>query len=110
MASRRFNRIVKDRPELDGRADVKEAADDVELYKAIAAFQSSEAGKVIVPALAQDVATEIEALLNGYKTMPETELRATCARIDALIGLVHTFNRAETNAQDADAVLTELLK
>jgi hypothetical protein len=101
--------IAKNNPEAAERADVKETAEDIELYSALAAFASSEAGAVVFASISKEIAATVTEIAGGYKTLSEIELRALGAKLDARINFLQSLSRARTNLEDAEAYLQELI-
>lgn len=108
MATKRLSKLRKDNPALAERSDVQAIAEDIDSYAAIAAVSNTEGGAILLKALYRDIAGAVEGLVGGYKTVPDVELRALCAVLEARIQLARTINRAETNKTLAEDVLKEL--
>lgn len=107
--SRRINRIVKDKPDLAGRDDIKALADDIDAYAALAAFASSEAGKIVFASMSKDIASTVSEIATGYKSLSEIDLRALGAKLDVRITFLQSLKRARTNLDDAEAYLKDLI-
>jgi len=100
--------LHKKNPALAERSDVQAVAEDTDTYAALAAVTNSEGGEVLLKALNRDIASAVNNLVSGYKTLPEIELRALCATLEASIQLARTLNRAPQNLKMAEDALKEL--
>jgi hypothetical protein len=107
--AKRLATIAKDNPKAAERSDVKETAADIELYSALAAFASSEAGSIVFASTAKEIAAVVSEIASGFRTLPESELRALGAKLDARITFLQSLSRASTNLDDAEAYLKELI-
>lgn len=83
-------------------------AEDIDKYAALAGFASSEAGQIMLATLTDEAASTIVSLVAGYKTLPDLELRALCAQLDARLQFLRTLKRSRTNLEDAEEVLSSL--
>ena len=85
------------------------AAHDADLYMALYAVSTSEGGQILLKSLAADSMAAIEKLAAQYATLPEAELRATCAKLSSVLSLFRAMRNAPHNLQTAQAELEELL-
>jgi hypothetical protein len=108
MAPKRLAKLRKDNPALAERTDVQLVGEDIDTYAALNGVSQSEGGAVLLKALNRDIASAIQAIVGGYKTLPEIELRALGATLEARIQLAQTLNRAPQNLQLAEEALKEL--
>jgi hypothetical protein len=107
--AKRLAKLAKDNPNLANREEVKEVAGDIDTYAALAAFASSEAGSILTASYGKEIAATVQLIANGYKTLPEAELRALGAQLEARLNFLHSLSRARTNLDDAEAILKELI-
>src|SRR5882672_1106591 len=76
--------IIKQKdPKQAEREDVRDITEDIDRYATLTGFASSEAGGLLLGALTQDAAESVTAIMLGYKTLPEIELRGLAARLEA---------------------------
>lgn len=108
--AKRLARIKKDRPELAERTDIQDVAADIDIYATLAGFASSDTGSLLLEAQRKEIASTVRAIVAGYKTLPEIELRALAAKLEARLNLVQSLTRAKTNLDDAEQMLKELLQ
>lgn len=107
--SKRLSKIAKDNPALAEREDIKGVAEDIDQYAALAAFASSEAGAVLFASTNKGIASTVNQIVSGYKTLPEVELRALAAQLEARISFLQSLSRARTNLDDAEEYLKDLI-
>lgn len=87
----------------------KELLEDLGKYKALDSLRDSDGGKLVIETLRKSIASEVSALVFGYKEMPEMELRARLAKVSAYVPLVQTLLRAKTNKEDLEKELEQSL-
>jgi hypothetical protein len=104
----RLSKIRKDSPDLADREEVKGVAADIDIYAALSGLASSEAGQILIAAITSDIAATVNAIVAGYKTLPEIELRALGAKLEARLSIVQSLSRSRTNLDFAEAYLAEL--
>lgn len=97
-------------PDLRERDDVKLVANDADTYAALAAVASSEGGQILLKNLARDTQAAIEKLASQFVTLPEAELRATCAKLAASLTLFKSMINAKDNLSGAQDALEELIR
>jgi hypothetical protein len=107
--SKRLSKIAKDNPELAEREEIKGVAEDIDTYAALASFASSEAGAVLFASYSKEIASTVSLIVSGYRTLPEIELRALAAKLEARISFLQSLSRARTNLDDAEAYLKDLI-
>lgn len=90
--------------------DAKLVAADADRYAAIYAVSTSEGGKILIESLKQDVIAAVDKLCNGYTTMSEIELRATCATLSVNRSLIQSLTRSKDNLDGASDALDELME
>lgn len=105
----RIAKIKKDNPELAARTDVQDVAADIDLYAALAGVASSEGGKALVGALSREIASTVQEIAGGYKTLPEMELRSLGAKLAVRLIMVQSLKRARTNLDLAEDWLEGLI-
>jgi len=88
--------------------DIKAVQSDVDRYGALSALSTSEGGQVLVKTLAQDAMSAIANLAGQYKTLPDTEMRALCARLSVTLSLYRALTNAQTNLDGAKDELQKL--
>jgi hypothetical protein len=106
--SKRLARVKKDNPDIAEREDVRVIAADADMYAALDAFGTSEAGSIIRKSLLRDVSSTIDAIAQGWRTLPHAELMALAARLEERLALTQTFARARTNLELAEDALKEI--
>ena len=84
-------------------------AEDADRYSALYALSTSEGGVLLIAGLKQEIVSCVDKLANGYKTIPEIELRALCASLDTKRSLVQSLTRSKDNLDGALAALDELI-
>lgn len=107
--SKRLSKIAKDNPDVAKREEVKDVAADVDTYATLASFASSEAGSLLVTQYSKEIAATVQQIVSGYKTLPEMELRALAAQLEARLNFLQSLSRAPINLEDAEEVLKELI-
>lgn len=100
--------LQKSNPEAANREDVKQVTGDIDTYAALAGFASSEAGGILIGALTSELANAVGEIARGFRTLPESELRALGAKIDARLTFLQSLNRARSNLEFAEEALKEL--
>ncbi len=88
----------------------KEIQQDIEKYASINALAGLEGGKILVKSLKSDVLSSINFLTGNYKTVPEIELRASIAKLEANLSLYRVITRAEKNKLMAIEELENILE
>lgn len=105
---KRLSQLKKANPEVAARADAQGVAEDIDTYAALAGVATSEGGQTLLKALNRDIAGAVNALIGGYRTLPDMELRSLCATLEARIQLARTLHRAPQNLDLAEDALKEL--
>lgn len=91
------------------REELGEEGDVVDNLKSIAKTLRTNGGKILIAAILADAKEALEAVLEGYKTMDEIELRSSIAEIGATLRFYKTIKEAESDAQDAEEMLDSRL-
>jgi len=90
--------------------EIKDKKEDVKYYKAIEVVAKSEGGEYLINDLKQKIADNVNTLEYSFLTLPEAQLRAICANISALLGLLRVLNKSEKNVKIKVEELSELLE
>lgn len=99
-------KIKQDRPDLAGREDVTQLAEDLDAISEIAVLASTPGGKSLLKALDADIISAVEKVSGSYETASHAELQGFCATLRARL----YTKRVLLNSEDKKDELTLLLK
>lgn len=103
--SKRLKQFLKLDIDPELKEEMGEELDHVKTLKSISKVLNSNGGKALVGAILADGKESLTTILEGYKTMPEIELRATIADLAAILRFYSTIRDAENDANDAESML-----
>ena len=83
------------------KTNKQEVKADISRYSKLEAVVNTEGGKDLKKALVKDIEAAIDELASKYKSAPDIELRATCAKLSERINLWRTLLRAPKNKKFA---------
>lgn len=96
-------------PQKPDTPEIKEAKDDLDRAKAIAAVMNQEGGKLLLGALREDILSDVESLISLFKA-PETELRVAVLKLRADLNMYRVLKRASESATLIEEALSKLLE
>ena len=92
------------------RVPKAEILKDLSTYKKLEAVANSEGGTHIKALLLKDIATSVDSISIGYKTMSHTELIAQSARLSERLSLYRLLLNVKKNVDITQSALEEALK
>lgn len=104
MADDKPNKFV---PQNDSEKDLLKDLGDA---KALNSLKNMDGGKILISSLEKNTVGEINTLTNGYKDLPEMELRARLAKLYNYIVLLRVLLRADSNQSVLETQLKSLIE
>lgn len=90
--------------------EIRDKTDEVKKYKSLDVIAKSEGGEILIDDLKQKIADNVNTLDNSFLTISESQLRALCANLSALLGVLRLLTQAEKNAKVKAEDLENLLE
>lgn len=90
--------------------EIRDKTDEVKKYKSLDVISKSEGGEILIDDLKQKIADNVNTLDISFLTISEAQLRALCANLSALLGVLRLLTQAEKNAKVKTEDLEKLLE
>lgn len=84
-----------------------EIKEDLKKYKALEAVANSDGGQILLETLVADIEYSIDILVSDYKTLPDIELRSTCANLATNLAIFKALTNSSKNKKFALSELKE---
>lgn len=84
-------------------------ADQYDTVKEVAIFSKTEGGKILIERSLKDVVSTIFQVTNSYKTATHAELQGLCASLEANLNLYQVLSQSEKNADAFKRDLEEIM-